>query len=480
MSVTQARVDVGSTPAASIERLPVEVVDRRRTRARTAAFGTLLIVGAALRVWRLGAQRLGFDEAFTAMTARRSPGSMFAFLRVADSHPPLSYLWRAPFAVTGVSDFWIRFPSVVCSIAALVLFACWMRRHGTVGLIGTALFAVSAFQVLNGRHVRMYAELELIGVAAALVAESWVRRPRRWHAPAIGVLMLVGLLTHVSMFLLGAGLLVLAGRRTDRDAWRWRVALAAALVAWALLWGPSFLAQAQAGHSDWIPRTSFSGFVHAVGQLATPLGALHLAALCVIAVGGVLLWRHDRVIAKVWTACFAVPVVLAAGAGCFAPVLLDRTLTVVSWGALFSIAVVIDVVVRRVRWVGVVAAVVVVALSVPSLLGSITRRSTPDVVLRHLEAIAAPGDVIGVHPARRRPEIVWPFAVTLAEPTRAVRVPQEPLVAAIELGAGTPSGRVWMLEWRRRSTLADGLPRCAPDWSHDKARVICLELAISP
>ena len=86
----------------------------------------------------------------------------------------------------------------------------------------------AAFQVLHGREVRMYPELELIGVGAAVLADSWLRQPRRWHAPLVGALTLVCLLTHVSGFLLGAGFLALAGRRTDREAWRWRAALAAA------------------------------------------------------------------------------------------------------------------------------------------------------------------------------------------------------------------------------------------------------------
>jgi hypothetical protein len=85
----------------------------------------------------------------------------------------------------------------------------------------------------------------------------------------MGALVLVGLLTHVSMFLLGAGLLVLAGRRTDRAAWQWRIALAAGLAGWGVLWGPSFLAQTRGGHSDWIPRTTLAGMIHTFGRLVT-------------------------------------------------------------------------------------------------------------------------------------------------------------------------------------------------------------------
>ena len=298
---------------------------------------SLVVVGALLRLWGLGAHRLGFDEAFTAMAGRLRLGDLFAYLRVRDSHPPLDYLIRAPLARAGVDEFLFRLPSAVCSIGAVALFAWWMRRRGLAGIVATALLAVSAFQLAHGREARMYADMELIGVAGAVLAEAWLRRPRRWHAPAIGALVLVGLLTHVSMFLLGAGLLVLAGRRTDRAAWQWRIALAAGLAGWAVLWGPSFLEQTRGGHSNWIPRTTLAGMIHTVGRLVTYQPGLHLFAVVAVAAGAFLLARADRRLARVWVCCVLVPAGLAALTGIVAPVLLDRTLTVVSWGPLLAL-----------------------------------------------------------------------------------------------------------------------------------------------
>ncbi len=257
-----------------------------RVRASVVALILIVGVGAVMRVWGLGAHRLGFDEAFTAMAGRKHLGSMLAYLRVRDSHPPLDYLLRAPLARGGVDELLFRLPSVVCSVGALALFAWWMRNRGAAGIVATGLLALSAFQLAHGREARMYAELELVGVAAAVLADSWLRRPRSWHAPAIGVLTFLGLLTHVSMFLLGAGLLLLAGWRTDREAWRWRLALSASVLGWAVLWGPSFMVQSQGGHSSWIPSTSLSVIVHTFGGLAVPQPTLRFAALA--ATGGSL------------------------------------------------------------------------------------------------------------------------------------------------------------------------------------------------
>ena len=79
----------------------------------------LVTVGAVFRLWGLGANRLNYDEAFTAMAGRLPVGSLFPFLRTHDSHPPLDYLLHLPLARLGVSAFWFRLPGVVCSVAAL-------------------------------------------------------------------------------------------------------------------------------------------------------------------------------------------------------------------------------------------------------------------------------------------------------------------------------------------------------------------------
>ena len=216
-------------PAVAPARVPAS--DRDQPRRGSSLFGrstnALLVVlvafGSLLHVWGVGANRLGYDEAFTAMAGRRSLGDLFDYLRLNDSHPPLDYLIRLPLARAGVDELWFRMPSVACSVAALALFAWWMRRRGVAGVIATGLLAVSAFQLIHGRTGRMYAELELLGVVAAVLSDGWLRRPRRWPTPAIGVLVFLTLLTHVSGFLLAAGLFALVpGFRRDREAWRWR------------------------------------------------------------------------------------------------------------------------------------------------------------------------------------------------------------------------------------------------------------------
>jgi hypothetical protein len=441
-----------------------------------------VVVGAGFRFWGLGAHRLGFDDAFTTMASRLAPSRLFGYLRLHDSHPPLDYLLREPFSRVFTSAWWLQFPSAACSVAALALFAWWMRGRGRLGVIATALFAVSAFQIAHGREIRMYPELEVLGVAAAMIAESWLTRPRRWHARAIGALTLACLLLHVSGFLLGAGLLALAGLRTDREAWRWRGALALALAGWAVLWGPSFLTQSQGGHSDWIPRTTPNRVVTTIGRLVTsgPSPVLLLVCAAVVA-GAVLLVRSDRRLGRVWLCCVAVPIGLAALSGIVAPVLLDRTLTVSSWGAVLAVAYLADRVLRSSRVLGAVALAALVLVMLPPSVHAVTRPSTPDVALGHLDAVVRPGDVVAIRPRVKAPELTWSIGVHAHRATSAADVDGLANTAAVVVDApsGTPTvmtGRIWLLDWNRRP-IEPGYADCAPVWRSGTARVLCLRAA---
>jgi hypothetical protein len=468
-----------AAPAAPARRTGRPRVDPRIWGALAFAVGA----GAVLRFWGLGAHRFGFDDAFTTMAARMPVGQLFGYLRANDSHPPLDYLLRIPLSHLTTSEWWLRFPSVACSVGALTLFAWWMRTRGWIGVLATALFAVSAFQVLHGRQVRMYPELELIGVAAAMLAESWLERPRRWHARAVGALTLICLLLHVSGFLLGAGLLALAGRRTDREAWRWRAALAIALGAWAVLWGPSFVTQTQGGHSDWIPRTTLHHLVDTVGRLVTAAPHLY-GVICIAGVAGaVLLVRSDRRLGRVWLCCVAVPIALAAASGAVAPVLLDRTLTVAAWGPVLAVAYLVGGIARRSRVLATVAVIAVAAVMIPAGIHVVTARSTPDVALRHLDAVVQPGDVVAIRPRVKEAELTYTIGVRAHRITKIAHIDGLSNTAGVAVMASTNdadatpmSGRIWLLDWNRRP-IETGYVQCAAPWHRGTARVLCLTRA---
>lgn len=454
-----------------------EPVAPHRARSTTGVLVGLVVAGAVLRLWGLGANRLGYDEAFTAMAGRLPLGALFAYLRTHDSHPPLDYLLHLPLARLGVDPFWFRAPGAAASIGALALFAWWMRDRRRVGVLATAVMALSAFEIVHGRSARMYAELELLGVGLAILAEAWLRAPRRRHAVILFVLVLAGVFTHVSMLLLGAGLLLLAGRRRDREAWRWRGAIVGAGAVWAVLWGPAFLVQSQGGHSDWIPRTTPARVVDTVASLVTngTATAMALGVFVVVGAGGVLLARRERRLARVWGACFAIPLALAALAGLVAPVLLDRTLTMTAWAPALAVGVALDALLARRRVLGILAVGLGVALLIPPAISAVAESSGADRALRRLETVTRPGDIVAVRSAGRASEVRWSLGVRGAQPWRPVTVEDvTPTVAGLQLGNGPASGRIWVLDWNSRLRSAPGYERCAPDQNFGVSRILCL------
>jgi hypothetical protein len=462
------------------ERETVRARDEVAAQARGAAppawaLPALVAVGVGLRVWAVLSNGLTFDETFTAMAGRLRIGDLLSYLRHYDSHPPLDYLLRAPPARAGASDFVLRFPSLVFSSAALALFAWWMRRRGWMGVIATALMAVSTFQLVYGSEARMYALLQLLGVGAAMVAEQWLGVPRRWHAWAAGGLLLVALFDHVSGGLLAAGLLAVAGLRRDREAWRWRVAVVVAGLVWAAAWGPSMLQQLGGNWASWIPRTTLGGFTDTVSRQFTLAPYVGPFLLVGVIGGGYLLVRREPVLGRVWLALGALPFLLAALIGFFSSFLFDRTLSLASWAPLLAVAFLLER--ARVRYaragVAIVTCVVVV-LAAASTTFLLDKKWDYDLSVDRLEQVARPGDVIAVRPARYGILVDWRIGVRGSRPTHHVTVAGMPAADALAVGRAPRSGRVWLLTPVGSRTSFPGFSTCAPRWTDDVTEILCL------
>jgi hypothetical protein len=447
----------------------------RRRAALSAATVAAITVGAVLRVWQLGRSRLHFPEAFTAVVGRLPVAGMVSFLRVHDSHPPLDYLLRAPLARASASAFVLRLPSALMSIAALALFGWWSRRFGRVGAIATWLMAISSFEIVYGREARMYADMQLIGVLALVLADAWYRRPRRWHAPAMGLLIAVGLLTHVSAWLLLVGLVVLAGRRSDREAWRWRAALAGAAALWVALWGRTFLVQAHGGHSSWIPRTTPARVVSVVGSLITSAGELRLAAFVALVAGGIVIARRRDADARVWLCCFALPTMLTAVGGRFVPLLLDRTMTVFVPGAFLAVGVATNELLERLPRASAIACIATSAVLVGGGVSAATSVAQPDGTARYLERVVRRGDVVAMTPPGKSIELLWAIGVRSVDGiARVASVPELPSVRAIAFSSRHMTGRTWLVRSSNEPNVPGPRRRCAAPKAEGHYRIYCV------
>ena len=446
----------------------------------TIALVAIVVVGAALRVWRLGFNGLTFDETFSAMAARLPLGHLFDHLRTQDSHPPLDYLLRAPLARSGAGDALLRAPSLFFSVGALVLFAWWMRNRGLAGIMATAVFAGSTFQIYYGGEARMYALLELLGVASAVVAERWLRGSPAWCGWAAGVLVALALFDHVSGFLLAAGMFTIAGVRRDRRAWTWRASVAGGVGLWAVLWGASFAHQAGGDWTNWIPGTSPTSVARAVSGQVTYLSGVEWLVFASVLPGAWCLWTRDRRLGLVWLAVGAVPFALGAAIGVISPFLIDRAVTVASWASPLALGYLVAALVTRWRVAGLaVAALLMVAIAAGSVAFLLSERYDSDRAIDHLERVVNMGDAILTRPARYATLPAYRIGVERWHGAHEVATPGIDNAVAFRADDAPASGRIWLLTPVSFELTFPGYRSCPTTrgWTDGATHVVCLERA---
>lgn len=226
-----------------------------------------LVVGAALRLHRLGDESLWIDETFTVVVATElSVRELIVDLPAVEPHPPLyNLLMWGWVRLAGTSEAAVRFPSVVFGVAAIPLLY-WLARslfdRPTAG-IATAFLVVAPFQIWYAQEARMYALLVFLTVLsyAALIRASTSYSRQRAVAYVV-VATLLGY-THIyGLFVLLAGALFLAWQNASDGTMalsRRRIAgihaaIAAALSPWLWLLGRRFVADPEPlGLLLWIP-----------------------------------------------------------------------------------------------------------------------------------------------------------------------------------------------------------------------------------
>ena len=205
-----------------------------------------------LRVFRIDAQSLWYDEGISAHQLTRSFPEI---LRAAalDTHPPL-YYWtlKAWGEALGSSEVSLRSLSLVWGVLAVVL--TWLigrRLFGTLAAtLAAVLLSAAPLAVYYSQEVRMYAQVTAL---ALLAVYAYTRRTYWLYAVA-------GLATLYTQYL---GVAVLAAlnlhallwwRSRSRDEWlRWLAANGAIVVGF-VPWLPTFIDQ-QSHALNTSPRT---------------------------------------------------------------------------------------------------------------------------------------------------------------------------------------------------------------------------------
>ena len=232
----------------------------------------LLLLSFALRVHRIGEQRVWWDEGWSVWVARFSAADI---LRQTgnDVHPPLYFLllhaWRG---ASGDSEAGLRLLSAflgALTVAATLALGRSMARGllparaaWAVGLLAALLLTVSRFAIAWSQEIHMYALATLLAVLAVWAARRFWARGRAADGAAYVLATVAGLYT-LYLFApvwvaVNVGWLIgLVARRKDplpegeriRESLRWlalQLLIAALFLPWALYAAGGFLSTAAA------------------------------------------------------------------------------------------------------------------------------------------------------------------------------------------------------------------------------------------
>ena len=163
-----------------------------------ALLGLVLLLGAALRLYQLGAESYWVDE--VALLELLGKGRAVIVTDFVENGRPPVYVWLAYgwVSLLGTSEAATRFLSALCGIAALPLLyivgaELFNRR---VGLLATLIMALAELQITHAQNFRYYSLMVLLTLVSFLCYYRALRSGRLAYQLAWVVASLLLFYTH--------------------------------------------------------------------------------------------------------------------------------------------------------------------------------------------------------------------------------------------------------------------------------------------
>ena len=325
----------------------------------------LILLAAALRFYRLQAQDIWGDEAFSIFLSQQPLSHVIA--GGADTHPPLYpvllFVWLRLF---GSTAFATRSLSVLVGTLAVPLIFIFAQRlvpdRLRVKWFAALLAAISPLLIYYSQETRMYELVAVLALASTYFMLRVIDQPAaRWRG-AYFVATLLAMYTHYSAFFVIAAqdIFALFHWRRDRAALlRWialQAVLAIAYIPWIIVQTSFLSGKANSRFDEWGWRgiemifgktfLSFSAGLtvdYPIIQIATVV-FLAIAALGVINAVGAHRRAPLRVLAPTY---FIVPVIVAYVVNPVMPFFYERYVLVALPGFIVTMALGLDFLAQR-------------------------------------------------------------------------------------------------------------------------------------
>ena len=261
---------------------PANATDEAAVKNSLSILVTVAVSGlfVALRLWRLSASCLWFDEIFSVHAARHGWAELLRFAAADIIHPPLFYLLlKIWISVGGESLLWLRLLPALVSIGAIIPFLLLCRELNlkqSEWNLALLLLAVNGYLIKYAQELRMYSLLMFLSLCSLWL---FVKFFRAEHASRkqLGCLFLVNLLMVYSHY--GAWIVVMVQCLAlliwqRRKAKRFLITFALLLLAYAP-WAFLVRANAEAGKGlaqniGWVMRPTLRDLTQLYALLNKP------------------------------------------------------------------------------------------------------------------------------------------------------------------------------------------------------------------
>jgi len=150
-------------------------------RNRVVSIAVIMVAAALIRLFDIGEKSLWLDEAYSVWFAKQSLEYIWVVGPTFELHPPLYYSLLHIWLLFGDSETALRLLSALAGIATIPLIYGLGRTIGGakqghwIGLLASALFAISALHIMYAQEARPYALLTA-SVTVVLLATAWIIR----------------------------------------------------------------------------------------------------------------------------------------------------------------------------------------------------------------------------------------------------------------------------------------------------------------
>ncbi len=193
------------------------MASERRIRWIPWALLILTLIAWGIRLYRLDAQSLWYDEGVTAQVVRQGLAELTRWT-ADDIQPPLYYYVVAGWVrLAGASEWSLRFPSVAWGVLTIpLIYALGCRLIGRrAGALAALLATTNPLYVYYSQEARMYTQLTALGLVVAYallraLQSSDAPTRRRWWG-TFAIASLAAVYTHYFAFFLLAAFAIAVG-----------------------------------------------------------------------------------------------------------------------------------------------------------------------------------------------------------------------------------------------------------------------------